>query len=437
MTSTATLKSAMPKEPTTAACRAPVAAHAAPAFAGTLADAIANPRDRTPQVAARADETRTAAVARHMERSAGVDDQGDRMASDVSAAQSTSGAGGRPRKDCRSEHGEPNEGAVAGAIALLGAGISAVACPAAAPVVLAATSPEGSPGAALRVPARSLRATSLNAATTLADMSAPRAADAGSAGPALPVTLMHQATHFAPAKVDLHFDAGGLRHDEPGHWLALGGRAPHDRPPIAGVEIAPSAAGGMPVPIGMQVFKAIVDEVGAAAATEASTATPAAEPTSWSASGPALRTLSLQLSPAFLGPVTLVLSRCDGGLRIQLDAEREETVAMVQREGDELTSRLQDAGYTIEEFLVRQSPDTTMLPGSSDPPQASRMPSPAMAQGSHSWHAGSEQSPQRPARQQQAPAQAREPAPHPDSWRSAAAAIVLPRVAGSRFFGSV
>ena len=194
----------------------------------------------------------------------------------------------------------------------------------------------------------------------------------------------------------------------------------------------------MPVPIGVQIFKAIVDEVGTATAADASAAAPTAEPTSWSASGPALRRLSLQLSPAFLGPVTLVLSRCDGALQIQLDAEREETVAMVQREGDELTRRLHDAGYTVDEFLVRQSPDIAVSPRSSDPPHSSRTLLPSMAQGSQSWHAGSEQSPQRPARQQQAPAQAgQQPEPDPGRSRSAAVAIVLPRVAGSRFFRSV
>jgi hypothetical protein len=67
---------------------------------------------------------------------------------------------------------------------------------------------------------------------------------------------------------------------------------------------------------------------------------------------PALRTIKLQLSPAELGAVTIVLSGNDEGLRIELAAELADTVAKVENDRGVLAARLSGAGYSVTEVTV-------------------------------------------------------------------------------------
>ena len=65
-----------------------------------------------------------------------------------------------------------------------------------------------------------------------------------------------------------------------------------------------------------------------------------------------MRLLTLQLSPGELGKLTIVLSRTDSALRIQVDAERDETADTVAAGRRELIAKLTDAGYGEAEVVV-------------------------------------------------------------------------------------
>ncbi|MFN3744306.1 MAG: flagellar hook-length control protein FliK [Hyphomicrobiaceae bacterium] len=67
---------------------------------------------------------------------------------------------------------------------------------------------------------------------------------------------------------------------------------------------------------------------------------------------PALRTIKLQLNPAELGTVTIVLSGSDEGLRIELAAELADTVTKVENDRGVLAARLNGAGYAVTEVTV-------------------------------------------------------------------------------------
>jgi flagellar hook-length control protein FliK len=77
-----------------------------------------------------------------------------------------------------------------------------------------------------------------------------------------------------------------------------------------------------------------------------------AEPETRQTFSPALRTITLQLNPAALGAVTIVLSGTEEGLRIHLAAEQADTVGAVESDRAALSARLAGAGYSVTEITV-------------------------------------------------------------------------------------
>jgi chemotaxis protein MotD len=78
----------------------------------------------------------------------------------------------------------------------------------------------------------------------------------------------------------------------------------------------------------------------------------AAEPETRQTFAPALRTIKLQLNPAALGVVTIVLTGTDEGLRVHLAAELADTVGVVENDRGALAARLADGGYSVSEITV-------------------------------------------------------------------------------------
>lgn len=287
-----------------------------------------------------------------------------------------------------------------------------------------------------------------------------RSSDSEPSTRAVPVAVTQQATHFAPAKQSHHVagvidasDAAALdaplvaphqpsplQRDRMGHSA---GSRPAEKGArtagIAGEAALPSGAGAANLTPGQQIFTSIIDEIGGPPRDAQSAGTAASPSISWPATGPALRTLAIQLAPASLGPVTVVLSRSDGALRIKLDAERIETIGLVEQGLSELTSRLTGAGYAIDEVLVGQTPDAARSANSSSQP----------------WHAGGQSlsnmpgdpeprrggSEQRFGRSERSAARQQPPAAALDQSSAArlgkAPELPWPRVAGARFLKTV
>jgi flagellar hook-length control protein FliK len=221
------------------------------------------------------------------------------------------------------------------------------------------------------------------------DVGAPRTkkvegADAG----AEPMLGEEAQTEVIPVRVvrqEKHFQPGGA---EARHWqLALDvfeeGRAMATPAPVAGKPVetevqqrgrpaapmAPARAPEAATPVTPSVPSTgelapgtvgfqIADRVQLALSTPAEPAAPtspaAASPEleTRQTFAPALRTMKLQLNPAELGAVTIVLSGSDEGLRIELAAELADTVSKVESDRGVLVARLSGAGYTVTEVTV-------------------------------------------------------------------------------------
>ena len=104
--------------------------------------------------------------------------------------------------------------------------------------------------------------------------------------------------------------------------------------------------------LNQQIFDRIVEQEPVAPSTAP---TPAPEKPAWML-GPATRLLTLELSPATLGTVKIVLSRVDSALNVKVEAERTETADAVAAGRDDLVNRLGDAGYDIGEVVIASQP---------------------------------------------------------------------------------
>ena len=272
------------------------------------------------------------------------------------------------------------------------------------------------------------------------------------------VAVKHQATHFTPvrARSDYQAEAKAPEAIKPDIQKVLSAgrsqvRVETTNPDLARRAVGPRTgsaaalndltvgpvANGVALSIGQQISGSIVNEV--AAPSEATAFVEVAPTTSWSISAPALRTLSLELSPAMLGPVTLVLSGSGSGLRIRVDAERADTAGLVEHGRDEIMSRLTSAGYSIEELLIGQASDPMRSMIVNDPSsqvtghvQAS-MPDGAWANG------GPSQQPfeQRDRHREIPRMPERELDRAPDCQERAVGVLSWPRIAGSRSFRSI
>ncbi len=274
----------------------------------------------------------------------------------------------------------------------------------------------------------------------------------------LPVEVQHQATHFAPVKGELMlpwqtdaFNAADLgaptaptversqlgqeatRHD---------GRRqvePHAAITTAQNELSEASSDSAAAPpIGRQTFAFISNDASATPA-DLSNGGPAPA-TSRLCSAPALRTLSLQLSPATLGPVTLELSNSSSGLRIQLAAHRGDTAGMVEQGRDEIIGRLTGAGYAIDELLIGKVSTPLLSNTEFDRPRElssniqSNMPDGGALKG------GADQQSSQRQNWRGDGAEMPESGPGdgaPDQPRAACSATQWPRIAGSRFLRSI
>jgi chemotaxis protein MotD len=132
-------------------------------------------------------------------------------------------------------------------------------------------------------------------------------------------------------------------------------RTPEAIAPVAG----PAAPGAVfdlaPGAVGLQIADRVQEALTAPAEAAASSA-PASgaifEPDTRQTFAPALRVIKLQLNPAELGTVTIVLSGNDQGLHIELAAELADTVSKVENDRSVLAARLHGAGYTVTDINV-------------------------------------------------------------------------------------
>lgn len=67
-----------------------------------------------------------------------------------------------------------------------------------------------------------------------------------------------------------------------------------------------------------------------------------------------VKTMQLQLDPEILGKVTVRMRLSGTRLDLRVEAERRETMQLIGKETDLLTSKLQAAGYAIETLILRQ-----------------------------------------------------------------------------------
>jgi hypothetical protein len=193
----------------------------------------------------------------------------------------------------------------------------------------------------------------------------------------LPVRVVRQEKHFQAAGVDERrwqiaqdaFEAGRAVPTVEAPKPAPGNALPRDRlaapvaaartpestspvvgpaSPTAAIEVAPGA-------VGLQIADRVQQALTAPAASAATSALPSGpifEPDTRQTFAPALRVIKLQLNPAELGAVTIVLSGNDQGLRIELAAERADTANRVDSDRNVLAARLHGAGYTVTDINV-------------------------------------------------------------------------------------
>ena len=195
----------------------------------------------------------------------------------------------------------------------------------------------------------------------------------------LPVRVVRQEKHFQAAGVETRrwqiaqdaFEAGRAAAPTAEAQKAAPGEAPRERAtapaalartaealvPVAG-PAAPGAVDVAPGAVGLQIADR-VQEVLTRPADSASPSSPASgaifEPDTRQSFAPALRVVKLQLNPAELGAVTIVLSGNDEGLRIELTAELADTVSKVENDRNVLAARLSGAGYAVTDISVART----------------------------------------------------------------------------------
>ena len=193
----------------------------------------------------------------------------------------------------------------------------------------------------------------------------------------LPVRVVRQEKHFQAAGVEARrwqiaqdaFEAGRAAaptaespKTAPGEALRERAAAPvamartvEAVAPVAGpaapgavVDVAPGAVG---LQIADRVQEALTRPADSAASSSPASGT-IFEADTRQSFAPALRVIKLQLNPAELGAVTIVLSGNDEGLRIELAAELADTVTKVDNDRNVLAARLSGAGYAGTDISI-------------------------------------------------------------------------------------
>ncbi|MGR3755713.1 MAG: flagellar hook-length control protein FliK [Tranquillimonas sp.] len=135
-------------------------------------------------------------------------------------------------------------------------------------------------------------------------------------------------------------DADPMRADSPGGAIEIATARPA-APPPGGAPLTPP---GAPVPVHRQIAQAAQDL----------------------SRGP----VELRLSPEELGSVRLTLQAQEGGLTVQVAAERQETLQLIRRHADALAEALRDGGFADVSFSFRQDGrrgGTAPPPAAADP----------------------------------------------------------------------
>lgn len=194
--------------------------------------------------------------------------------------------------------------------------------------------------------------------------------------PDIPVTevkVARQETHFQPvgqeARRLLEMTAAA---DElaPPVSLAAAAKAGRPQAPERGQPDAPAAPARATEPSGTivqpilgkdeagfgtiagQIADSFSRAVGPPSAGEATARAAPAEPIARPEFAAPVRSIKLQLNPASLGMVTIVLTGGEGDMRVHVEAERAETLGKVEQERSALSARLNGAGYAISELTV-------------------------------------------------------------------------------------
>lgn len=197
----------------------------------------------------------------------------------------------------------------------------------------------------------------------------------------LPVRVVRQEKHFQAAGVEARrwqiaqdaFEAGRATPTPETEASALSGASPRERPvapaalarqpeamtPVAGPASPAAVIDVAPGAVGLQIADRVQDALTAPASSTASASSASGaifQPDTQQTFAPALRVIKLQLNPAELGAVTIVLSGNDQGLRIELAAEQADTVTKVENDRNVLAARLSGAGYSVTDINVARMP---------------------------------------------------------------------------------
>jgi hypothetical protein len=193
----------------------------------------------------------------------------------------------------------------------------------------------------------------------------------------IPVRVVRQEKHFQAAGIEVRrwqiaqdaFEAGRAAPTPETPKPVPSDALPRERPvapatrartveammPVAGPAAPGAAVDVAPGAVGLQIADGVQEALSAPTEPSASSAPPSGaifEPHTRQTFAPALRVIKLQLNPAELGAVTIVLSGNDQGLRVELAAELADTVSKVENDRGVLAARLHGAGYSVSDINV-------------------------------------------------------------------------------------
>jgi len=123
---------------------------------------------------------------------------------------------------------------------------------------------------------------------------------------------------------------GGTQQQGSPVFMALAGATPQPAGVVNGVDGAEAAA----EPISEQIARHVRAEVKTAGAGEASDGV--------------VKVLNLELKPANMGAVTIRIALKDNAIVVHLEAQRSETLQIIERERQALTNALSSAGYSVD-----------------------------------------------------------------------------------------
>ena len=187
-----------------------------------------------------------------------------------------------------------------------------------------------------------------------------------------PVVVREQQTHFSPSPIgrpgfsqrnqsleQTQESADQQKETTLPLSPAAQGRSVAPRSEIAPVSLqGKSEAGELPdkssdlPPPAMQVLSKILDADDGNGASSANPTSPVAWHSSERPFGSLLRVIRLELAPASLGVVHITLKGANAGLSVSIEAERSQTAASLGADRAALSSRLHEAGYSIDDLVV-------------------------------------------------------------------------------------